>query len=117
MSQHQDFPAKHSWSKMPIMIINIFIQLITTSLDFDLEEDYVPEGFFPHDIKTKNSHHLMFANDTMIGILSCSKNWFVGGTLQIVRQRFTQFISIHALIKFDKSLKQIPLMFVIMSGN
>ena len=87
------------------------------TLDFDLEEDAAPEGFFCHDIKTKNSHHLMFANDKMIDILSRAKNWFVDGTFKIVRQPFAQLLSIHAFIKCDKSLEQIPLMFVVMSGK
>ena len=69
------------------------------------------------NIKTRNSHHLLFANDKMIDILSQAKHWFIDGTFKIVRQPFTQLLSVHAFIKCDDSLKQIPLMFVVMSGK
>ena len=73
------------------------------TFDFDSEEDAVPEGFFHHDIKTKNCHHLMFVNELMINILSCTRNWFVDGTFMIVKQPFTQLLNINTFIKCDKS--------------
>ena len=86
-----------------------------TTINFDLQEDAIPQGFFCENIKTRNSHHLKFANDKMIYILSQAKHWFIDGTFKIVRQPFTQLLSVHAFIKCDDSLKQIPLMFVVMS--
>lgn len=53
----------------------------------------------------------------MIDILSCTRNWFVDGTFMIVKQPFTQLLNINAFINCDKSLKQIPLAFVIMTGK
>ena len=88
-----------------------------TTIDFDLQEDAIPQGFFHENIKTRKSHHLLFANDKMIDILSQAKHWFIDGTFKIVRQPFTQLLSVHAFIKCDDSLKQIPLMFVVMSGK
>ena len=53
----------------------------------------------------------------MIDILSCARNWFIDATFKVVKRPFTQLLSIHTFIKSGDSLKQIPLMFVVMSGK
>ena len=84
-------------------------------LDFDLAENFLPEEFLCRDIAVDNHHHLLFATEKMIDILSHAKHWFIDATFKIVRYPFTQLLSIHAFIKSDDSLKQVPLMFAIMS--
>ena len=50
-------------------------------------------------------------------MISQAKNWFIDATFEAVCQPFTQHISIHAFIKSTGSVKQIPPIFVLMSGK
>ena len=50
-------------------------------------------------------------------LLSGSKNWYADGTFDVVWKPFTQLFSIHAFVRGDSCIKQVPLMFVIMSGK
>ena len=42
-------------------------------LSFDLAENYLPNGFPWGDIIVDNNHHLLFATDKMLHLLSCTK--------------------------------------------
>ena len=50
-------------------------------------------------------------------VKSHAKNWFIDTTFKIVCRPFTQFLSINALVKSIDCLKQVPFLFVIMSGK
>ena len=86
-------------------------------LSFVLAEDFLPEGFLHKDISADNNCHLLFATNKMIEILSQARNWFIDANFKIVRHPFTQLLSIHAFIKSCDSLKQVSLLFVVMSGK
>ena len=53
----------------------------------------------------------------MISILSQAKNGYTDATFKVVRKPFTQLFSVHAFVKSGESVKQIPLIFAIMSGK
>ena len=46
-----------------------------------------------------------------------AKWWYLDGTYKIVKESFTQLSSIHAFVKSESSIKQLPLVFVLMSGK
>ena len=88
-----------------------------TILDFQLATDSIPLGFLHHDIIVDDCWHVILATDKMILLLSGSKNWYADGTFDVVWKPFTQLFSIHAFVRSDSCIKQVPLMFVIMSGK
>lgn len=56
-----------------------------TTLDFDLEADHVPDGFFRGTSCRVNGHrHLIFAIDYQIRLLSRARTLYMDGTFKIV---------------------------------
>ena len=87
------------------------------TLQFDLDEDHVPPGFLRRDIKVDNQHHLIFATDSQLELLARAKRWYLDGTFLVVRKPFYQLFSIHAFIRYQDNIKQVPLCFALMSGK
>jgi len=50
-------------------------------------------------------------------LLRKARCWYVDGTFHVVKAPFTQLWSIHAFVRIDDRVKQVPLAYVIMSGK
>ena len=45
------------------------------------------------------------------------RRWYIDGTFKLCRQPFTQLLTLNAFVKNDDHMKQVPLVFVIISGQ
>ena len=88
-----------------------------TDLAFELEHDHLPAGFFRADVQVHGRRHLMFATEQQLQYLARAKNWYVDGTFKLCRPPFTQLLTVNAFVKQDDHAKQVPLLFVVMSGK
>ena len=88
-----------------------------TDLTFEISEDNIPPNFLKFDINVGDRRHLVFATDEQCQLLAKAKKWYVDGTFKVVRRPFTQLFSIHAFMQYDGNVKQMPLLFVLMSGK
>ena len=86
-------------------------------LEFDLNHDYVPDGFLKADIQKHGKRHLIFATDQQLAHLSKAKCWYIDGTFKLVKRPFQQLFTINAFMRTDDHAKQVPLVFVLMSGR
>ena len=86
-------------------------------LDFEVNMDYIPGSFLRGNIKVDERRHLIFVTDQMLNILCRAKTWYLDGTFKIIKEPFTQVFYIHAFIKSESSVKQLPLVFVLMLGK
>lgn len=85
-------------------------------LQFELEEQCIPDGFFQADIKVKEPRHIVFAKNEQLRILCQAKSWYVDGTFKLVRHPFKQLLTINAFVRSGDHAKQGPLVYVLMSG-
>lgn len=88
-----------------------------STLDFDIQEESVPDDFLRADINVGARRHLFFATTLMLTLLTSAKNWFMDATFRLVRAPFTQLFTIHAFVRQGDALKQLPLAYVLMSGK
>ena len=86
-------------------------------LDFELEEGHIPDGFFRSGVKVRGRRHLIFATDQQLQFLAGAKSWYTDGTFKLCRQPFTQLLTINAFVRHEDHAKQVPLLFVLMSGR
>ena len=73
--------------------------------------------FIKGDIWVDQKRHILLASDYQLRLLITSVHWFVDGTFKLVKAPFTQLWSIHAFVKHGLVVKQVPLMFCLMSSR
>ena len=88
-----------------------------TDLSFTLAMEHVPPNFFRQDIRVGDRRHLLFATDAQLALLTRARQWFVDATFYVVSPPFTQLFCVHAFVKRDDEIKQVPLIYVLMSGK
>ena len=86
-------------------------------LQFELEEDCIPQGFLQADVKVKDQRHLIFAKKEQLLILGEAKTWYADGTFRLVRDPFKQLFTINVFVRSGDCAKQVPLVYVLMSGR
>jgi len=84
-------------------------------LDFELEEEHLPAGFLQADLEVRGRRHFIFATEKQLHYLA--KTWYMDGTFKLVRKPFTQLITLNAFVGEGSHIKQVPLVFVVMSGR
>lgn len=75
------------------------------------QQSYVPLG----DVRVGRYRHLAFATPQQLTLLGTSNTWYVDATFTIVKPPFRQLFSIHAFVRSNSEVKQIPLAFALMS--
>ena len=65
----------------------------------------------------RGRRHLVFASDRQIEVLTKLKTWYIDGTFKLCRQPFSQLLTVNAFVRNDDHMKQVPLVFVVMSGR
>jgi hypothetical protein len=73
--------------------------------------------FFKEDIVVGDRRHLLFYTDNQLDLQGKAKIWYMDGTFRVVKDPFQQLFSINAFVQSGDNMKQIPLVFVIMSGK
>ena len=86
-------------------------------LKFTISTENIPQDFLQHDIVIDDRRHLSFATQEQLMLLKKAKHWYADATFKIVRRPFTQLFSIHAYVQYNQNVKQVPLLFVLMSGK
>ena len=83
-------------------------------LDFTFNQEQAPQNFLQGDMRVDSEHHLIFFT-TAIQHLGKNKTWYCNQTFKAVAKRFKQLYTIHVFIKQDDCVKQVPLIFILMS--
>jgi len=60
---------------------------------------------------------LIFTSDQQLEVLRKSKTWYVDATFKLCRHPFSQLLTVNAFVENDNHVKQVPLVFVVMSGR
>ena len=84
-------------------------------LDFNIVHDAILSGFLQKDITVGTSRHLLFFTAFLSSLLQKSKTWYADATFKAVQHPFRQLWSIHAFIRQNTSMKQVPLFFAVIS--
>ena len=64
-------------------------------LKFELQQDYIPDGFVKADINVGERCHILLATDAQLALLACAKTWYIDGTFKVVKHQFMHLASIH----------------------
>ena len=86
-------------------------------LDFVLDETHLHEDFLQADVEARNRPHLVFAVAEQLELLSKARTWYIDETFKVVRQPFTQLLTVNAFVRSGDAAKQEPLVCVLMSSR
>ena len=86
-------------------------------LAFEICYGNIPNNFLQHDIVIGFRCHLVFSTPEQLSLLKKAKHWYCDATFKIARHPFTQLFSVHAHVKNDDNIKQVPLLYAMMSGK
>ncbi|KAL3853821.1 hypothetical protein ACJMK2_017327 [Sinanodonta woodiana] len=79
-----------------------------SDLSFELDEEYlstaITESFFRQDVIRKDNRHLIFATDYQLELLNREETFY-------------QLLTVHIFLKSGEHMKQVPLVFIVMSGK
>ncbi|XP_052768120.1 uncharacterized protein LOC128208610 [Mya arenaria] len=81
----------------------------------DVDTDYLLESFFIGDVRVGDERHLMFSTPSQLKFLGQARRWYLDGTFREVNRPLTQLWSVHAFLQQGESVKQVPLLYVLMS--
>ena len=88
-----------------------------TDLAFEISEENIPANFLKADVCIRSKRHLVLASSQLLQQLVKVKNWYADGTFRICRQPFNRLFTINPFVKSSDQAKQVPLLFVVMSGK
>ncbi|OWF49877.1 hypothetical protein KP79_PYT25715 [Mizuhopecten yessoensis] len=74
------------------------------------------EDFLMGDIRVDGERHITFGTPTQQELLRRAKRWYLDGTFKVVRRPFVSLYSLHAFIQQEDSMKQVPLIYILMSS-
>lgn len=60
---------------------------------------------------------MILTSEKQLEVLQKAKTWYMDATFKLCRRPFTQLLTLNAFIKNDDHVKQVPLVFAIMSGK
>ena len=86
-------------------------------LEFELATDRIPSEFLRADLRVRSRRHLVFAIDEQLEFLAHAKSWYINATFKLCRRPFSQLMMVNAFIRKDDHVKQVPLLFMLMSGR
>ena len=86
-------------------------------LAFELDDNHIPSKFLRADVRVRERRHLMFATDQQMKLLSKAKSWHIDGIFKLCGHPFSQLLTVNAFVRTDQCAKQVPLLFILMSGR
>ena len=86
-------------------------------LQFELTNEHLSADFVQTDMEIGERRHLIMATNGQLELLKKAKSWYVDGTFKLCRHPFEQLLTINAFVRKDDSTKQVPLVYVLMSGR
>ena len=114
-SSHPDTPSVNAISRAINRARKSLRPDDPVDLEFEIDESF--KQFLKADIKMQSRRHLIFATEKQLEYLEEAKIYYVDETFKIVKPPFTQLWGIHAYIEYGTTMKQVPLLFVLMSGK
>ena len=87
------------------------------TLDFELVDECIPDGFLRADLEVRHGCHLLFARQEQPNTLARAKTWYIDGTFKLVCHPFKQLLTVNAFVRSGKYAKKVPLAYILMSSK